>query len=220
MSIRWEDGIQSELNFWDNWFKTKGSSWPEDYVGRLNPEKPFRVGLLEYLSDDLKYIKILDVGAGPITNVGYKSDRNINITAIDPLAEMYNDLYKKYDVNPPIKTTYAKVESLTSVFKENTFNLVIATNSLDHSENPIEGLKEMVKCAKPNSWIILNHARNEGINRNYSGFHQWNFYIENEIFYMIDRSGLEYNINEILSNQKIIAKNKGDRVILNICKNE
>ena len=202
----WENGNPNEYNFWDNWFKTKGSLWKDDYSRRMNPNTNFSSYLRQFIPDNLHVIKVLDVGSGPIINIGYKwNGKVINITAVDPLAKLYHELYRKHNINSPVKTIYGKAEELSAQFGINKFDLVHAINSLDHAENPLLGIKEMIKCAKTNSWIVLNHNENEGAKEGYCGFHQWNFFVKDGKFIIQGRNGEEWNVNEEIEDVKIIV---------------
>jgi hypothetical protein len=63
--------LRDELRFWDRWFRKKGLEWPDDYRTRLNPNAPLAEDyrqLIDHLPQD--EIRILDVGAGPLTVIG------------------------------------------------------------------------------------------------------------------------------------------------------
>jgi hypothetical protein len=34
---KWFDGVNFEVGFWQNYLKTKGARWPDDYSNRLDP---------------------------------------------------------------------------------------------------------------------------------------------------------------------------------------
>jgi hypothetical protein len=34
---KWFDGVNFEVGFWQNYLKTKGARWPDDYRNRLDP---------------------------------------------------------------------------------------------------------------------------------------------------------------------------------------
>jgi hypothetical protein len=65
-------------------------------------------------------IKILDIGAGPITKVGYKLDnKEVELHPIDPLAKVYNRILDKRKIHPPVKTKFGNVEKLSESHGEN-----------------------------------------------------------------------------------------------------
>lgn len=196
----WKLGFSDELDFWNSWMKTKGLQWPTGFPIRFDPE----LQLQDYVTEliDVPYnseVKILDVGAGPVTILGKNWEgRKINITAVDPLAKEYNKLLKKYNLESIVETTFARAEELTMIFAENHFDLVHASNSIDHSYDPFLSIQEMLKVVKPNSFVVLSHGVNEGENSNYDGLHQWNFYMKHDNFY-IEGKRKSINVTQELS---------------------
>ena len=61
-------GLNFETDFWDDYFRTRGGRWPEDYRRRLDPSTPLDPMHRPFI-DRLKPtdVRILDVGAGPLT---------------------------------------------------------------------------------------------------------------------------------------------------------
>jgi len=88
----WKRGIKSELRFWDEYFRTQGLQWPDEYSKRLNSNlqlQPTPASLLPIQQE----VHILDVGAGPLIYLGKTYDsRRISITAVDPLAIEYDKI--------------------------------------------------------------------------------------------------------------------------------
>jgi SAM-dependent methyltransferase len=145
----WEEGLLSELNYWDNWFRNQGGKWANDYKNRLNPDTPLRDYIISNISSVAGRVKILDVGSGPITNIGFSAvGKDIEITAVDPLADMYNELISKYNVMPPVKTQRGSGETLLETFEKESFDLVHTSNALDHSYDPLLAIKNMYELCK------------------------------------------------------------------------
>lgn len=111
-----------------------------------------------------------------MTNLG-KIYRNtpVDLTAADPLAEIYSNIAKKYNVERPVVAKQGFAEDLTAIFRTNSFNVVCCTNALDHSFDPLRGLEEMLLVCCVGGVVILEHRANEAEIEGYSGFHQWNF---------------------------------------------
>lgn len=64
-----------------------------------------------------KTIKILDVGAGPISKVGkLYNGKPIELVPIDPLALKYNKIIKKNNLKPPVFTKYGYGEKIEYSF--------------------------------------------------------------------------------------------------------
>ena len=74
-----------------------------------------------------------------------------------------------------------------------------AENSIDHASSPVQAIREMIALVKPGGMLTLRHRSNEAINESYSGFHQWNLYQENGIFYVCGRErNAAVNVNDMV----------------------
>jgi len=182
---RWDDNLPEEVRWWEAFIRTG-----KDFEDRLNPNLPLQALIANLLPADQRHVKILDVGAGPLTIVGKKFlDYDIDLTAVDPLANEYDKLVLKYRVNLPVKTRQAAAEQLTEVFAENTFDLAYARNCLDHSYNAETTIVEMIKVTKPERYVFLEHQANEAEYQSYRGLHQWNFSCWNNDFVIASPNG-------------------------------
>jgi SAM-dependent methyltransferase len=179
-------GIADELRFWDAWLRTAGLEWPEGYRARLDPASE----LSEYYRSFVDHlpqeeIAILDVGAGPLTALGKRHPaKRLRITATDALAEHYDRLLRRYGVEPPVRTVYAEGEHLTAHFGPNTFDLVTAQNCVDHMQDPLEAIRQMLVVVRPGCYVVLNHFPEEGRHANYDGMHHWDFSLDGGEFVM------------------------------------
>jgi SAM-dependent methyltransferase len=196
----WSAGLKEELDFWDEWFRTRGSLWPQEYKRRLDPLEPlssYHCGFINHLPQDK--VRVLDVGAGPLTVLGkVHPSKELLIIATDALAREYNDLLNKYRIDPPVRTIFAKGERLTRIFSKNSFDLVYAQNTLDHSYDPLEAMRKMIKVAKEGCFVVLDHIENEADNENYRGLHQWNFAVRKGNFTIASR-GIVIDVSRELS---------------------
>lgn len=176
-----ERGLRAETAFWDKWLRTKGDQWGADYQARISPDTyvgEWHGRILDGMLGD--EIRVLDVGAGPITSFGYRhKEKKIQIVPVDPLAHHYEVLTEKYGVVPPIKTLNCLGEKLHTCFRNDEFDLVNARNSLDHTVDPVQCVWSMYAVCRVNGYITLIHAENEGQNNKYFGLHQWDFKVAN-----------------------------------------
>jgi SAM-dependent methyltransferase len=186
----WKQGIPSETLFWDKWMKERGGQWQEEFEKRFDPETPLDPWIAEAVRRlGQRDLSILDVGAGPATVVGYKFEgAALRITAVDPLAPIYNDLLAHHQLSPPVAPTFAPAEELGSFFEPNSFDVVHCRNALDHSFDPIRGIVEMLKVVRIGGLILLRHHRNEAEHGKYQGFHQYNFDRCNDRFVIWNKS--------------------------------
>jgi GT2 family glycosyltransferase/SAM-dependent methyltransferase len=201
----WAAALGSELAFWDAWFKTKGSQWPEDYRNRLNPDLPLMDFLLPLLPQHGEVVRILDVGAGPLSVLGTKCPgRKIELRAVDPLADEYNRLLAAHAIVPRTRTEKCDAEQLLTMFPPNFFDLAYAQNCLDHSYNPLLAIEQMLLVVKPGAYVRLEHATDEGARGNYGGLHQWNFTGSDRGHFIIWNSAETIDVTEVLAGRAVI----------------
>jgi len=174
---KWKAGFKSEIQFWDVWFCKRGLQWADQYRNSFNPDLPLQQRPAALLPSQTE-IHILDVGAGPLTFLGkiYKG-KLVNITAVDPLADEYDRIFDKNKIQPIVRTQKLAAEDLTKRFPSSKFDLVFARNSIDHAYNPERAILQMIDVVKSGRYVLLEHTPNEAENANYSGFHQWNFFM-------------------------------------------
>ena len=121
---------------------------------------------------------ILDVGAGPLTIINKKCDfAEIEIYPVDPLADEYDKILKKYNIHPIVRTQQCDGERLTEKFNENTFDIAYSCNAIDHSYDPSKCIEEMIKVTKKNHFIIIQFFEKEGESENWHGLHKWNLFV-------------------------------------------
>jgi SAM-dependent methyltransferase len=199
----WGEGVDEEISFWRDWISTKGSSWPEDYTFRVNPNSQIQFG---NLVDEFINPRILDVGAGPMTCLGkIHNGKRVNIIAIDALAHLYNDLpFEKG--TPLLKTIQCKTENILENFEPESFEICHARNTLDHSEDPLACLKQMIDVTKINGYILTRHHANEGAKANWHGMHQWNFNIDKNSLNISNSSGESVSVTDALGDKVQVVK--------------
>jgi SAM-dependent methyltransferase len=173
----WRDGFDHEFDFWRCWLETKGSEWPEDFRQRLDPQKPVDAligGIIQ--GRGLREAEILDVGAGPMTCLGFQMPGvRVKITALDPLALGYRRLLDEQGLTPVTRTEFATAEDLSYFIDGRQFDIVHCQNALDHSFDPMRGILQMLKAVKMGGAVVLRHYRNEAETARYTGLHQSNF---------------------------------------------
>lgn len=180
----WQRGLSSEVGFWEQYFRTEGREYPEGYRQRRDPNAPISDPLLLQAIDRTSSnpVRILDVGAGPLTAVGRHDPRDprrqIQIVATDPLAHEYDRLLEQFEITPPVRTAQCRGEELVSAFGAGAFDIAHARNSIDHSANPLVVIENMAAAVGPGGSLVLHHYRREGEKAQYANLHQWNFDVE------------------------------------------
>ncbi len=201
----WRAGIGHEVEFWRTWLSGRGGEFAEDFANRMNPTLPVARHLHRVLHGvEAPEIRALDVGAGPLTALGKRYRRRpLRITAVDPLADLYDELLREAGIEPPVHTTWCQGELLRERFQPESFHLVYSQNALDHSYDPVAIIEQMVALALPGHYVVLEHRRNEGENERYRGLHQWNFDLDRGDFVIWNAQG-RTNMTERLASQATI----------------
>jgi SAM-dependent methyltransferase len=202
----WEAGKSYEMYWWRMFLNSNIRHQTEEYKRRFDSDQP----LQDWVTENLRApqgatLSILDVGAGPATNLGKRwKGRTVQITAVDPLADDYNRLLDELGIIPPVRTQEGEVERLTEQFPPNHFDLVTMENALDHSFDPLTGIRQMLEVVKPGGSVVLKHYINEGEQGSYVGFHQWNFCADNGHF-MIWNPQTRLSVNDAIGDEAHIA---------------
>jgi len=193
--------LKGEVQFWRNWLSTKGMYWPDDFHARLDPDRRLDGHLAPFVDRvDGDQVRILDVGSGPLTKLGKTHpSKRLEITATDLLASDYDRLLRELGLVPPVRTIYADAEQLVAQFGHDAFDIVHAQNCIDHTADPERAIEQMVAVAKPDGYVVLFHAENEGQREQYNQLHQWNFTCDGAAFVIRDRVGRTVNMTQRLS---------------------
>jgi SAM-dependent methyltransferase len=180
----WQSELPAEVAFWSYWINDPDIPWKEERAARLAATTPLQDWAKELVhAEPGTTVRLLDVGAGPATQLGKVwPERTVRITAVDPLADEYNELLDAARIIPPVRTRLGHGERLTEQFAPNTFDFACAINALDHSYDPLLVIRGMVDVVKPGAWVRLVHFVNEAQFEQYQGLHQWNFCREDERF--------------------------------------
>lgn len=179
--FRWyhnrQDGERLELAFWERWFVSKGSEWPDEYRSRINPETPIageHRKILESLG--LSLVKILDVGSGPLSVIGRTHPSiQIDLLPVDPLADGYRGMLERHGIPMILAPQAVAAEKLSEAFGNRTFDWVHAQNCIDHSADACQAIRQMIAVCAPGGIVTLLHEENEAEREGWRGFHRWNF---------------------------------------------
>lgn len=174
----WHEALPEELQFWERALSDPDRNWlRSEYDERMDPQFEFQ-DCLKALIDAPPggVVRVLDVGAGPLTRLGKKwSGRTLQLVPVDPLAEEYQALLTRLNIRPPVFTQVGHGEKLLEQFEKNSFDMAYASNSLDHSYDPLLAIEQMFSVIKPACHVYLWHFARVGVTEGYHGLHQWNF---------------------------------------------
>jgi SAM-dependent methyltransferase len=181
----WQRRRKSEVDFWAGWrVGAPGTEeWESDRESRLSPDTEITDPLMREELERLpaEEVSILDVGAGPVTKLGFRyPGKTLTIVPVDPLADDYDRLLREANLRPPVRTIRVAGEALLDHFGSASFDIAYASNSLDHSADPLAIVANMTAVVRPGGVVLLRHKRNEGESARYGGLHQWNFDVAGE----------------------------------------
>jgi SAM-dependent methyltransferase len=207
--LLWRSRTKSEVDFWAGWLNGAPGTeqWADDRLLRLDPDTEIRDPLvreeLERLSAET--ISILDVGAGPLTRLGYRfPGKTLEVVAVDPLAGDYDRLLREAGLEPPVRTLPVAGEQLLEHFGTRRFDIAYASNALDHSADPLAIIANMVTLVRPGGAVLLRHKRNEGQSAGYGGLHQWNFDVVSERL-VVWNDALEVDVETALDGRAAVT---------------
>ena len=71
-------------------------------------------------------------------------------------------------------------ESVAEAFGHEVFDVIHSSNALDHSHDPIAAMRGLLRAIRPGRPLYLEMRQNEGQYQNYTGFHLWNFDLQDQ----------------------------------------
>lgn len=184
-------GLVLELAWWEWWLRRRGWRWPEEYRRRLDPERPLAPVHRQLVSHlDQQRLRILDVGSGPLSEVGRRlPGKQLEVVAADPLGRAYAFLLRLHRLRPLVPVVPLAAEGLHRRFAPASFDLVQARNAIDHCRDPRRAIREMLRVVRPGCAVYLQHRVDEAESREHSALHQWNFRCEGGNFVLWGRKG-------------------------------
>ena len=207
--LLWRARLRSEVDFWKDWLTGAPGTeqWADDRQRRLDPTTEIRDPLVraELERNPADTISIIDVGAGPLTMLGYRFPaKTLDIVAVDPLADAYDRLLGEAGIDPPVRTIAVAGEELLSRFGSRRFDVAYASNALDHSADPVRIISNMVELVRPGGVVLLRHKRNEGASAQYGGLHQWNFDVRDDDL-VVWNNATEVSVRDVLGGRAATA---------------
>lgn len=203
----WRRRRSSEVDFWAGWLVGAPGTeqWASDREERLDPNTEIRDPIVraELERNPAEEISIIDIGAGPVTNLGYRyPGKTLAIVAVDPLADQYDGLLRDAGLDPPIRTIAVAGEALLDHFGSRRFDIAYAANSLDHSADPLIIISNMARVVRTGGVVLLRHKRNEGESALYGGLHQWNFDVVDDNL-LLWNNAMEVNVGSVLGRRAV-----------------
>ena len=199
--IKRERNVASEIYSYKSLFFIKLKD-PVDFLEscrRNNSVFPEGIrGEVYKLRDEVFKVKLLltlEIGSGPNSNLSYWVDNKLlEVIAIDPLADIYEKIMKKLNYKYPITPIKLSGENILKRFEKETFHIVFAQNSLDHTENPIMCFKNAYTLLKKGGLFFVCSNVKEGTRTSWSGMHKFDIYVENSDLLLANKKGEIFNL--------------------------
>ena len=209
----WERGKQETMIFWTE--RARNASKYPGFALRFDASRSLINGIARHVAPGTHTVRILDVGSGPATNIGYTlPGRSVEVTCIDVMAEPFAKLLESHGLRPPVTPIYGTAEDVGTQFPANHFDIVNSRNALDHVRDPFKALQGMLAVTRADGCVIVWGHVNEGENELYHGYHQWNFCWESDDF-VIWRPGFRKSIRALLGHE-LHFRNEGNEKLYRI----
>lgn len=164
---------------------------------------------------DKKEVVVAELGAGPICTIGnlWKGIK-VKIYASDILQKEFAPWWKKYNAAPVVPIEYQDIEKLS--YPDEFFDIVHCVNTLDHTINAKQALKEMIRVCKPGGWVYLRHAPDQ--RKRYRGMHEWDAnMVDGECIFSNPKE--KFSVNEFGDfKTHLEASAKEDLIVSILCK--
>ncbi len=196
----WATGIRRELSFWMEWARTRGSQWPAEFAQRMDPATRLARGISDHATKaGLTHLRLLDVGAGPMTWLGHVPPKgmSVDLVACDPLADAYAQCLDSLGLVPPVPVQFALAEELSAVFAPESFDIVHCRQALDCCYDPARALVEMLRLVKVGGAMMIFNMPNQAAAEGYLGFRQYNLEVVEERLFLW-RGAARWSLEELL----------------------
>ena len=143
-------GVNEEILFWEETLVKRPPEVSDPkYKEEAFPEY-LRTLASEWRSDGNKPLRLLEIGSGPVSLLAFGMEQGLfEVTAIDPLASVYDEILSKYGISYAIKPQTGYAERLVKSFGQDSFDIVYSSNSLDNTISPKSSLRQMVQVVNP-----------------------------------------------------------------------
>jgi SAM-dependent methyltransferase len=166
-------GFEHEMEFWKDFVKTDRfrDNWQSD---TRNPElSQHVVNILQAETGIAGHqLKIADIGSGAASIL--RGAVPASIQCADPLGWYYSE------IGCPGVLSASGEDLPRDVFKTGSYDVAHISNAIDHSENPMCVLAELIRITRPGGLVIVQGFENEAYFENYAGLHQYNFGVDKE----------------------------------------
>jgi len=198
---------QSEIDFWQETLSGGPATISDPAYREAAFPDYLRLCIYELKKSSDTQLKLLEIGPGPVSLLSAGVDQGLfEITAIDPLADVYKKLMRQNGLSYPIKPVKGCGEKLLKYFDKNSFDIVYSSNALDHTISPRECMIQMSQVVIQGGIIFLEGFLREGSAAAWTGLHQHDLFPENGHLIHCNRAGIRTDLANGLPLQCIYEK--------------
>lgn len=185
----------SEITYWQRTLKERPAALFDGRIREAAFPQELRQCVTELGRQSRRMPKLLEVGSGPVSILAAGADEDLcAIVAVDPLARIYRELLRLYDVPYPIQPVPGKGESLLKQFPVGSFDIVYSSNALDHTRSPAQCMEQMCRVLRRGGFMLLEGFEREGTEGKWKGLHKHDLFAENGVIVHMDRAGRRRNL--------------------------
>eukprot|EP00435_Cladocopium_sp_Y103_P011194 s2749_g2.t3 len=222
LQVRWIRGLEMEADFWrgklslnpeENVSLERNSEWFETLAGhrRSTMDSAWR-RLVPLPPGCAKQRWSAQCASDPehrVRAVGPETLADVKVVAADGLARFYLKAAGRRlggNRDPLASKIRNAVSSKALAMEKPSGRFVTGTkslqgNALDHSFDPVLGIERMLQVTRPGGWVLLRHARNEGVPGKFRNgrmaegnvwicLHQWAFDVEDSSALALNPGGI------------------------------
>jgi len=208
MLLLWQKpSFQDEIEYWDHYLAANELLIFDEAIKQKAFPRVLKDEISKFRNKHHSAPQVLEVGSGPVSLLLEGVEKgDIEVKAIDPLAETYSILLQEHGIEYPIKPVLGFAENLSRHFSPSTFDFVYSSNALDHALSPGLCLRQIKRVTKPGGIIFLEGFINEGSSGDWHGLHQHDLYLEHQCLMHKSRSGKISNISSGLGLKCLLAE--------------
>lgn len=123
-----------------------------DNIAKWNKPNPLADFLIPFIGDK-KYVTILDIGSGAYSVIGnYLDGVTIDLKLCD--TQDFTSFWEKYNAKPFLPVHNQDMENIT--YPDNIFDIVCCINALDHTNDALKAVKEMIRVCMPGGYVYID----------------------------------------------------------------
>jgi ubiquinone/menaquinone biosynthesis C-methylase UbiE len=220
-------GMAQERFFWERLFHERKLKRGEVFQ---DTRSSIGYNLIWAVTNDLRRkfgekLQLLDVGSGPFSKlIAAGNAEHADVVCVDPLANFYSSLHKKYSTQYNARLVAGYGEELHRKFTAGHFHLAFTQNSLDHSTNPQQFVRSMFEVVKSGGHLVFVGYNRTGSAERWTGPHQWDIEVEGDQLLLtnktqtIHKKSLTGALGMTLAHKTVAAEHVG-RYYLDYVKN-